>query len=351
MSEETPVGEEFFKGILNTISSFPRTLRYLLKHMNMLFWWVSMGPYYISWAYTLKVVLPSQGETWGWLINSFGENPSTANMFYLILDFIGSWMAASENFFLGVIVVGPLLGGSTLLFNDYCDREYDKSIRKEEYPMVTGLLSSETALLTSIVLMLGAVLLSMRISWLFTGLISICILLSVLYSAPPVRLKEKPGIDLITCMVGAGVICSLAGWAAAGAGRPLGELVWWFVIVALGTGAIYMPTTIVDYEGDKKEGLTTIATKLGLGRSFYLGFLCILLADILIVIISSSNYLFTSGFLKWAIPIIAAQLIPYFLLARNPTPKNGMFAIVHMGILLVLGNMMMVFHVAGVYFL
>ncbi|MDY6930409.1 MAG: UbiA prenyltransferase family protein [Halobacteriota archaeon] len=343
--------EGYLDGVIDMASSFVNTLRYLVKHMNMLFWWVSMGPYYLSWAYTNRVVLPGQKETWGWLIDNYGGDPTTAGMIRLILEWVAEWISASSTFFLGVIVVGPLLGGSTLLFNDYWDREYDKSIRKEEFPLVAGLLSPGVVMFSSIILMVMAIFVSLQISGLFTFFIAICLLLSILYSAPPFRLKERPGLDLLTCMIGAGVICSLAGWAAAGGGRPLGELVWWFVIVALGTGAVYMPTTIVDYEGDKKEGLTTIATRLGLQNSFYLGFICIALADVIIVLICYFEYLFTRGFLVWGIPIIAAQLIPYYLLARNPTPKNGVRAIILMGALLVIGNLAMAFNVAGIYFL
>ena len=343
--------EGYLDGVIDMASSLVNTLRYLIKHMNMLFWWVSMGPYYLSWAYTNKVILPGQTETWGWLVLNYGDDPTTAGMIRLIMDWIGEWMSTSSTFFLGMIVIGPLLGGSTLLFNDYWDRGYDKSIRKEEFPLVTGLLSPGIAMFSAIMLMALSILISLRISWLFTGFISICLLLSVLYSAPPFRFKERPGLDLLTCMIGAGVLCSLAGWAAAGATRPLSELVWWFVIVALGTGAVYMPTTIVDYEGDKKEGLSTIATKLGLKNSFYLGFICIALADLIILLICYFEYLFTRGFLVWAFPIVAAQLIPYYLLARNPTPKNGVRAIIHMGTLLVIGNLAMAFNVAGIYFI
>ena len=336
------------KGSIKTVfsrvfSSF-KAIRYLIKHMNMLFWGVSLGPYILTWIYTTRMIMPMKDP-----ISSIWD------LFPLLVN--QSWLASSisesPEFFLGIIVIGPLLGASTLLFNDYWDQEPDKSIRKKDYPLPKGLLKPGTVLWVSISFMVLAILISIRISLLFTGLVLTCVILSIIYSAPPIRLKNRAGLDLLTCMIGAGVICSLAGWAAAEASgytRPLGELFWWFVIIAFGTGSIYMLTVVVDHDGDKKEGLETIAVRLGIGRAFYFGLLLIGLADLVIAVISYNNILFSRGFFYYAIPVIAIQLIPFWLLARKPTSKNGMRAIVQMGTLLVVGNILMVLDVTGFLF-
>ncbi len=336
MEEKNPTKTTFgkFFGSLKTI-------RYLIKHMNMLFWGVSLGPYYLTWIFTSKMVLPME------------EAPSSIwDVFSLVFNW--SWlsrtMSDSPELFLGFLIIGPLLGASTILFNDYFDREPDRSIRKNKYPLAKGLLKPGTVLWTSILFMVLAILLSLKVSSLFAGLVSICVFLSIIYSAPPVRLKNRAGLDLLTCIFGAGIICSFAGWVAAetaGYIRPLGEIFWWFFIIAFGTASIYMLTVVVDHDGDKKEGINTIAVRLGIKNAFYLGFLFIALADLIIAVISYNNILFSRGFFNYAMPVIAIQLIPFYLLTRKPTSKNGTIAIVQMGTMLVVGNTLMVLDVTG----
>lgn len=134
------------------------------------------------------------------------ELSSIWDVFPLVFNWpwFSSTISNSPELFLGFIIIGPLLGASTLLFNDYWDREPDKSIRKKEYPLTKGLLNPGTVLWISIAFMVLAILLSYKVSILFTVLVSICVILSIVYSAPPVRLKNRAGLDLLTCTENAG---------------------------------------------------------------------------------------------------------------------------------------------------
>ena len=92
--------------------------------------------------------------------------------------------------------------------------------------------------------MLLAVLFSLLVSPLFALLVGICIILSLSYSTPPVRLKNRAGIDVVTNLVGSGLLCSIAGWIVV---KPLLLYPYiWGVASMAGVAAIYIPTTIND---------------------------------------------------------------------------------------------------------
>src|SRR5439155_400820 len=84
------------------------------------------------------------------------------------------------------------------------------------------------------------------------------ILLSVAYSLPGFRWKGVAGADLLTNMVGFGVLCPLCGWTLL---RPIESAPWWFIgTIALFLGALYAPTTASDYAADRAFGIRTIRT-------------------------------------------------------------------------------------------
>jgi 4-hydroxybenzoate polyprenyltransferase len=93
-----------------------------------------------------------------------------------------------------------------------------------------------------------------------------CLVMSVLYSVPPVRLKAVPGADWIINMIGFGTLTPYAGWAATGipvglAGRLI-LLGFCFLFAAL-----YPLTQIYQFEEDARRGDRTLARTLGTRRS------------------------------------------------------------------------------------
>jgi 4-hydroxybenzoate polyprenyltransferase len=95
---------------------------------------------------------------------------------------------------------------------------------------------------------------------------AVCMVLSVLYSVPPFRLKSVPGADWLINMVGYGTLTPFAGWAATGLPvGPVGRL------VLLGFcplfAALYPLTQIYQFEEDARRGDRTLARALGRRRS------------------------------------------------------------------------------------
>jgi 4-hydroxybenzoate polyprenyltransferase len=98
---------------------------------------------------------------------------------------------------------------------------------------------------------------------------AVCLVLSILYSVPPFRLKAVPGVDWLINMVGFGTLTPYAGWAATGLPlTPAGRL------MLLGFcplfAALYPLTQIYQDEEDARRGDRTLARALGIKRSLVL---------------------------------------------------------------------------------
>jgi chlorophyll synthase len=285
--------------------------------MVVVFWGVSIVPYYMAWVFANHVMFP-----------------------------IPSWEPTFINFILGIIVVGPLLGGATLLYNDYWDYKMDKiSRRKSDFPLPQGFISRTTIFRIAIGFMVLALIFSIIISILFFILIATSIFLAIIYSAPPIRIKNRAGLDVILNASGAGILCSFAGWVTA---EPLNEFPFiWLIPMFTGVAAIYVPTTMSDYESDKKNNVYTIAVRLGQKHAFYLGLLCISIANITVIAMGLIDYLITPEFVYFIWPVALTQVILYWLILRNQTFENVVYTIVGLSILLSIGNILLLLYYTG----
>ena len=230
------------------------------------FWIVAIFPLYIGW-----VIAQPSGER------------------HLYIDDLRVVLA--------ILIVGPFLGTFTLLLNVYYDMgTTDRANPRKKYVQVVeeligaGLMDRETILLASWAFAAIGLLLAAYVSgnlvafgaaatgpitslvgpYAFLVLTFLLAGLSVAYSHPRVRWKGVAGADILTNMVGFGVLCPLAGWSLL---RPIEEVPVWFVAtIALFIGALYVPTTASDYAADKAYGIRTVAVRLGVGRVLAMGF-------------------------------------------------------------------------------
>jgi chlorophyll synthase len=306
-----------------------KILRYLLKHMVPIFWGVSIIPFYMSWVFASGKLLPT------YILDVLTATSSSSDV---ISEFY--------SFLFALLALGPFLGGSTLLYNDYWDSEVDKnSKRKGLFPLPQGLITHKTILWTSLLFMFLALLFSLLVSLLFALFVVICLLLSLAYSTPPVRIKERAGLDVMTNMLGSGLLCSIAGWIVA---KPLLDYPYiWGLASMTGVAAIYIPTTIIDQESDKAAGVNTFAVHFGKKTAYYFGVLSIAVANILIILMGLAGYLITFEvvFVVW--PIALAQVAVYAFLLRKLTFKSVYYAILSLCILLIIGNAMLLTHYVG----
>ena len=175
----------------------------------------------------------------------------------------GEHLAAAA---LGAILWVVCLNGGTLALNSAHDRdEGDVAYLRRPPPPPAHLAGFGFALMA--VGLIGAFLLPVgyRVAY------SICLVMSVLYSVPPIRLKAVPGADWAVNMLGFGTLTPFAGWAATGLPlNPAGGLIL-LGFCPLFAG-LYPLTQIYQFEEDSRRGDRTLARALGVKRSLLVSF-------------------------------------------------------------------------------
>jgi len=121
----------------------------------------------------------------------------------------------------------------------------------------------------------------------------------------------------------------------------------WGIISFFGVGAIYMPTTLIDYEPDISENVTTIAVHFGKKKVYYMGVACITIASSLVLLMCIFDYILDRKLLPVAVPIAIGQIVSYWFFLRRLNFKGGYFAILVLTIFLFIGNGLLLFSNAG----
>jgi 4-hydroxybenzoate polyprenyltransferase len=161
----------------------------------------------------------------------------------------------------GVLIWVVCLNGGTLAFNSAFDRDEGDIAYLRAPPEAPRFLAAFGLALMALGL-LGAAAIGAGYALAY----AFCFLLSVLYSAPPVRLKAVAGADWIVNIVGFGAVTPLAGWLSTGIPLRAPELI---TILAFGPlfGALYPLTQLYQLEEDRRRGDRTLAVWLGARRS------------------------------------------------------------------------------------
>jgi 4-hydroxybenzoate polyprenyltransferase len=294
---------------------YSRTLFLALHLCGIEFWIVAVGPLYIGWAL------------------------ATRN-FYPDLTII-----------LGFIIVGPLIGGFTFLYDDYYDYEADRENKRKELSLLLmGWIEPKIILYGSIVLCVAGLILSFILSPILALLMGLAAILSVLYSHPSTKLKSKGGFDLLTNVIGIGIIVPLGGWVIGN--RPLEDFpIFYLMSIAIIIGGLYAPTTVVDYEVDKKNNLNTLAVRFGVKKVIYLSHFLIIVGFVSLVSEALYDYVLTREILFYIWPFLVAQPIIYFFFLRKPTYKMIATALVLASAVCAVGTILFMAYYTGVWVL
>jgi lycopene elongase/hydratase (dihydrobisanhydrobacterioruberin-forming) len=218
-----------------------------------------------------------------------------------------------------IIVMGPLVWASALAINDLADLPADRlNPRKAGAPLVRGVLTPSCARRAAYGF--GALAL-FGASWLgagFTLTTAAFLALGCAYSVPPVRLKNRPGADLMANALGVGVIPMLAGWSLV---RPMGAFPHWFVVQGLLVAvALYVPSTLVDFDADRAFGGQTLATVLGFRRAYLVGWGAWLAANGGMLVMSAADYVVPRSILPVLVGCTAGLVAEYhWLIGRART--------------------------------
>jgi chlorophyll synthase len=310
------------------------------------FWIVAVAPLYIGWV--------------------LAQPAATRHLFVDDLRVV-----------LGILVVGPLLGTFTLLLNVYYDMgTTDRVNPRKKYVQVVeeligeGLMERDTLLLAAFGFAAMGLVLAGYVSEALlqytqaepTGLLTAAIgrygfllmtvlmaALSVAYSSPRIHWKGVAGMDLITNMVGFGVLCPLAGWSLL---RPIETAPWWFIgTVALFLGALYAPTTASDAAADRTFGIRTLAVRLGVRRTLLAGFV-LQVASVAVLGVGWALRLFpfdgpAYGAMTELWPFLGLQVVFYAIFSRRATVGRIWALLLMLSILQGLGVILMLWRFVG----
>jgi 4-hydroxybenzoate polyprenyltransferase len=231
---------------------------------------------------------------------------------------------APEQFVLliaAAVLWGICLNGGTLALNSAFDRDEGDIGYLNNPPPVPPYLS-----LIGIVFMLGGAVGAWFVTPAFFICYAICVVMSVLYSCPPVRLKAHAGFDVFINASGYGTLTFLAGWGAFES-RFGTRILLLGLAYGLVFAGFYPLTQIYQYKSDKAHNDHTFTVWVGPRTALIFSIISVLCG----VGVFLFTYLFIQGLRLPGIILVAilvawmSVLIPWIRLFPSYDGKRGMY--------------------------
>ncbi|MCK4520330.1 UbiA prenyltransferase family protein [Candidatus Parcubacteria bacterium] len=173
-----------------------------------------------------------------------------------------------QSFFL-IAIIYFCATAYSFVINNYFDIEIDKKhkekIKANTNPLAQGIISRKGTLMLLGILLFIPLILAIRMSFIGFILVLLSIFASTLYSAKHIRLKEKPGLDIIISGLMFGFFPFLAGATLAGGGLNFPIILVGILFTILSSTGL-LAHQAVDYEQDLGN-TKTFAIKIGLKMS------------------------------------------------------------------------------------
>lgn len=221
---------------------------------------------------------------------------------------------------LAILMCGPFGTGFSQSINDYFDRDLD-AINDPSRPIPSQRISLAAARLNWIMLGAGTMgiglILARQSVWL-PILVAGGIILAVIYSMPPIKLKQHYWFG--PPAVGLGYV--FMSWSA-------GQLIfapptWPSAVLALINSAIaaglLFLNDIKSIEGDRRLGLKSMTVALGARRTMLVSFLIIGFCELMLLAFAlAAGYYWATGVIALALLVPLASQVRLY---RTPTHKN-----------------------------
>lgn len=217
---------------------------------------------------------------------------------------------------IGGLVAGPLVWLAVLAINDVHDLPGDDgNPRKANAPLTSRRMSVATARRVAGAAGLLALVVAVPVGWAFLTGTLVALALGWAYSAPPVRLKERPGLDVAVNALAVGALGPYGGWAAVHgvAGFP-----WVMAVQGTLVGvALYVPTTLADHAADAGSGYRTVAVRLGPRRAYRLGLAAWVAAAGWSAVLAATGTVIPRRMLWFELVMVPVLVVAYHLLLRR----------------------------------
>ncbi len=185
----------------------------------------------------------------------------------------------------GMIIVTllmySLLMGSVYVINQIVDIDTDR-LNKKLFILPDGIISKQNAMNYAIILAIisiGGILIMPHATLVMKWLFLVSFILGVMYSVKPFCLKRRPFVDLINNVIGYGMIAVIIGFESTGYSFKI-EYVQKLLPYIFSMGAIFINTTLMDYEGDKAVNAKTTGVFLGYKKASLLSSILMVFAII-----------------------------------------------------------------------
>jgi len=168
---------------------------------------------------------------------------------------------------LGTLMAAVLNAASNTL-NQVTDLEADR-VNKPGRPIPSGRVTETEALTLAGWLYVAAFVLAALVGPQCTLLAGTAAVLTVLYSAPPFRLKAVPYLANVVIAIPRGVLLKVAGWSCV---RDFGRLEPWYIGTIFGLFLLGATTTkdFADIKGDDAAGFRTLPVVHGPRRAAWM---------------------------------------------------------------------------------
>lgn len=229
-----------------------------------------------------------------------GENIS--QMHQINLPFIGNMpvLLHPGSEILITLFLYSLPMGAIYILNQLIDSHTDE-VNGKLYLVAQEYVRKSVLIVQIGVLLSTSVIISLlKFSKTYTYLVILSIILGVLYSVPPVKLKGRPILDLLANASGFGVLAFAVGWVSRSSLSM--DLILKCIPYVICVSAAYINTTIPDIEGDVKSGDITTGIFLGIRNSCIISTLLVCIVPML------------SWFLRDPISLVSSLFsLPFFV--------------------------------------
>ncbi len=190
------------------------------------------------------------------------------------------------------ILAATLLYAGVYVLNQIFDRETDR-INKKLFLISEEYISLDSAVWITVLGSAASLLLSFYLSLTLGILFGLIFVLSIFYSVPLISFKNKPWPGLLANGLGFGVLNFLVGWCISS------EVSWKAILFSLpyflAISSIFLYTTLLDTEGDKRVNKITLGIKWGLKKTLRVSFALILATLISAILLEDLPMITTSA--------------------------------------------------------
>ena len=177
----------------------------------------------------------------------------------------GLFILRPDSEILITIFLYSLLMGAVYILNQISDSHADE-VNRKLYLVAQGYMKENNLKIQIVILSsLSVIIALLRFPRTYVYLILLSIVLGILYSVPPVRLKGRPLLDLLANAFGFGVVAFAVGWTAKSAFST--KLILDCLPYVICVSAAFINTTIPDIKGDVQNGDITTGALLGIRKS------------------------------------------------------------------------------------